>query len=440
MDRMPPEILHLILLALSEIEDTGHESAESITDIKALRLSCRAFADLAPEYLFHDIWLYMEEDSFAKLEALTDRPSYGRMVRVLKIFPKLLSADLLVKEDYETCVKDITFTGDSREKWGFDIEGRRDLSQEQLDAGFVEYNGIHEQQVQTRTSADYLLHHALVAFTGLRSITTGFVDEILDDGVCFDRCRKIQDIARKTLMADRCDGWKSGIHDPEDAIMILTAIASSEREGLGLDLTNTYGSFDTTLIDTHPSTLETVKKALVSLSELALSLEAMLALFLDQVSDRDFSATYLEYAANVEDLYVSFGSAAAVIHFPFVFRTIHWSRLRNVTLYCLMVNADDLNDFIDRHSASLEYIGLDVMILISGSWKRVFTGMQGKQGLNDVSVGNLIVGDEDSEQKALHIMMDDAIHDLLYAFIFGGEEWSPELPAGYSQEAKWIDE
>ena len=67
---MPPEIRRFILLELAEIEDYG-ESAVSIMDIKALRLSCRAFADLAPEYLFHDIWLYMEEDSLAKLKACT---------------------------------------------------------------------------------------------------------------------------------------------------------------------------------------------------------------------------------------------------------------------------------------------------------------------------------------------------------------------------------
>lgn len=201
---MPPEILRFILLELAEIEYDNYESAVPITDIKALRLSCRAFADLAPEYLFHDIWLYMEEDSLAKLKALTDHPIYARMVRTLKIFPKLLSADLLVKEDYEICVRDITFTGEGRETWGFDIDGKRKLSQEQLDAGFLEYNKLHGQQVHAKTRADTLLHHALAAFTGLRAITAGFVDEIFDN-VCFDHCSKIKDIARKTLMADRYD-------------------------------------------------------------------------------------------------------------------------------------------------------------------------------------------------------------------------------------------
>ena len=131
--------------------------------------------------------------------------------------------------------------------------------------------------------------------------------------------------------------------------------------------------------------------------------------------------------------------ATYVLNFETVFCTAHWSSLKNVSIHGLMVNADDLNRFIDRHSASLECIGLATMVLTSGNWKKVFTSMKGKQGLNDVLIGNLIVLDADSEQKALKIPMDAAIEDLLHAFIIGGEEWSSELPAGYSQEAQWTE-
>ena len=240
-------------------------------------------------------------------------------------------------------------------------------------------------------------------------------------------------------MADRCDGWKSEIHDPEDAEMILIAIASSEREGLGLDLSNPRGSFDTTLVDIHPYALEEVKKALVSLDSLALGLGALCTQALHEVIDAGLLANFLEYAANIQYLRVNYWSAATIILFETIFSTAHWSSLKHVSIHGLMVEADDLNDFIDRHSASLEYIGLYTMMLTSGNWKRVFAGMQGKQGLNNVSLGYLIVGDVDSEQKALQIPTDPAIEDLLYAFIIGGEEWSPKLPAGYSQEAKWYE-
>ncbi len=439
---MPPEILRFILLELAEIEYVDYESAVPITDIKALRLSCRAFADLAPEYLFHDIWLYMEEDSLAKLKALADHPIYARMVRTLKIFPKLLSADLLVKEDYEMCAKDITFTGQGRETWGFDIDGKRNLSQEQLDAGFVEYNKLHGQQVQAKTRADTLLQHALAAFTGLRAITAGFVDEILDDEICFDHCSKIKDITRKTLMADRCDGWKSGIHDPEDAIMILKAIASSEREGLSLSLYNDFGSYDTTLVDIRPCDLDASKKALLGLDSLSLGLEAVSHVHLREVTDTGFLANFLEYAANVRYLCVENASIASMaFFFDTIFNTTQWSNLQAVTIYGLMVNGDDLISFVDRHSVTLEDIYLDMMILKSGTWKQVFVGMQGKRALEYFSAGNVFVSCWDSEQTIfLPIIYDATIDDLLYGFIFGGEPWSSELPAGYLQEAKWSEE
>lgn len=440
MDRMPLEILHLILLALSEVEDTREESAKSITDIKALRLSCRAFADLAPQYLFHDIWLYMEEDSFAKLEALTEHPRYGRMVRILKIFPEMLSADLLVKEDYEKCVKEITVTGDSRGKWGFGTDGRRDLSQEQLDAGFVEYNQIYEQQAQARNRAEKLLYHALTAFTRLLFITTGFAEEIMHFAVHYDPCNKIQDIARRTLMACRYDGWMFELYDPEDADMILRAIALSEREGLGLDLSNIFGTFDVTLVAIHSDSFAEVKKALVSLNFLALGLGAIDSEVLHEVINTGLLTKFLEYAANIQYLRVSHWLRATdLLNFETIFCTAHWSSLKDVSIHGLMVNADDLNRFMDRHCASLQCIGLSIMVLISGTWKRIFAGMQGRQGLKDVWIGNLMVGDADSEQNVLEIPMDNAMEDLLYAFIIGGKEWSPELPAGYSQEAKWYD-
>lgn len=434
---MPPEILRLIVLALSEIDEAGGVSAKSIMEIKALRLSCRIFAALASEYLFHDVWLYMEEDSFAKLKALTDHPNYGRMVRVLKIFPMLLSADLLVKEDYETCVQAITFTGDSRENWGFDTDGRRELSQEQLDAGFLEYTQIYEHQIQTRTSADKLLHHALAAFTRLIIITTGLVDEIIEDAVCFDRCSKIRDISRKTLMANGCDGWESGLH-AEDAIMILTAIASSEREGLELDLTNTHGSFDTTLFETHPSTLENVKKALLSLDSLLFGLEGESSVYVQEVIDSGSFANFLAYAANVQYLHLAHDPRFALLFFETIFGTARWSNLKTLGLRGLMVNGDDLNGLIDRHSATLENIYFSYMLLTSSSWKKVFAGMRGKQALNSVVVGDVLVCYVDSEPKRLCIEWNAATQDLLHAFIFEGKEWSKDLAAGYSQEAEWI--
>ena len=109
-------------------------------------------------------------------------------------------------------------------------------------------------------------------------------------------------------------------------------------------------------------------------------------------------------------------------------------------IYGLMVHGDDLVDFMDRHSASLESLNLDMVTLKSGTWTKVSAGVQGKRALEFVEVGNLFVWRWDSEHKMLSIMWDAAINYLLSRFIFRGEPWSSELPAGYLQEAKWSEE
>ncbi len=43
----------------------------------------------------------MDEDSFAELTALSEHATHWHIPDTLKIFPKLLSVDLLVKDDYE---------------------------------------------------------------------------------------------------------------------------------------------------------------------------------------------------------------------------------------------------------------------------------------------------------------------------------------------------
>ena len=305
------------------------------------------------------------------------------------------------------------------------------------DAGFVEYSKLHGQQVQARTTADTLLHQALAAFTRLRTITPGFVDEIFD-GLCFEHCGKIKDIARKTLMVDSCDGWKSRIHDSEDAIMILRAIASNEREGLSLCLMNDYGSYDATLVDIRPCDLDASKKALLGLNHLRLGLGTVCPEYLREVTETGFLANFLEYAANVRNLYV--GESSVALFFDTIFHTIQWSSLQAVTTKGLAVNSHDLISFVDRHGATLEDIYLDAMILKSGTWKEVFASMQGKRTLECFAVVNLAVSCWDSEHRVVSIPYNATIHDLLYGFIFGGEPWSSKLPAGYLQEAKWSEE
>ncbi len=74
MDQLRPEIAYLVLHKLLTEDGPGPADVPPVSraDIEALSLSCRPFADGGPEYLFKHLWLFMDEDSLAKLSALSN--------------------------------------------------------------------------------------------------------------------------------------------------------------------------------------------------------------------------------------------------------------------------------------------------------------------------------------------------------------------------------
>ena len=144
MDRLPTEIVRLILDDVSGRHVRGGISSNGNAGIKAMRLCCRQFAELAADYLYSEVWLFANEDSAANAMAISQHLSYSSMVYSLKIFPKLLSDEFLVKEEYETYIRGLQVYNEGKEHWGFDAEGSRDLSDEQIDAGFAEYTKLYE--------------------------------------------------------------------------------------------------------------------------------------------------------------------------------------------------------------------------------------------------------------------------------------------------------
>ena len=125
----------------------GGISCNGNAGIKALRLCCRQVAELAADYLYSEVWLFANEDSAAKAMAISRHLSYSSMVSSFKIFPKLLFDELLVKEEYETCIRGLRIYNEDREHLGFVVEGNRHLPDEQIDAGFAEYAKLYEQQL-----------------------------------------------------------------------------------------------------------------------------------------------------------------------------------------------------------------------------------------------------------------------------------------------------
>lgn len=443
MDRLPPEMLHLILQELAELDGLAGPSPASNMSIKSVRLCCRTFADLAPEYLYHDLWLYMEKDSFARLKAVAGHPGYRLMVRVLTIFPKLLSPNLLIREDYEECVKSISFNGDGHEQWGFYASGDRELSEHQLDAGFAQYTRLYEDQQDALRIAQNELSDALSAFMELTWVAPGFVNELLGDHAFMSNLRgKIQTIARTTHMAVDCAGWQTEINDREDAFAVLIALASSNCKLYGLDLDNNAGPFDVLFANFPDDAYEAARKVLRHVRSILIQISTTLQELEDLLENGGY-ANFLKLATNVEYLYMGCrGSSAMIPHFDYAFGSTRWSHLRYVSVSLVSATHDALNDFLERHSETLEDVALDMIMLHSGSWKKVFSGMQGRKALKMKRIGNLCTMnshvDSVDKREILKMVTPWKVEwqALLNGFIFEGKDWPSELDAGYSQEAE----
>lgn len=426
----------------SPVSNKSPES-QCLQALKALRLCCRAFAILTPPYLYRDLWLYMEEDSFARLKAVASHPKYRLMVRVLKIFPKLLSSNLLIKEDYEECVKAINFTGDGHEQWGFDANGNRNLSHEQLDDGFAQYTRLCENQQDTLSKAQDLLSDALSAFAGLRWVTPGFVDELLNDDTIMSNPKgKIPTMARTTHMAVACEGWQIEMHDWEDSFTVLAALASSECKIYGLNLVNDAGAFDAIFIDLPEDVYGAARKVLRHVRSLSMQISTREDTMeeLHNVLENDCCANFLGLATNIEDLRISCGvQQNFYLHLEHVFGTTGWSNLRYFFVSAVWANLDQLHGFMERHRETLEDIQLHRIILESGSWKKVFAGMRGRKALkrakfNDLWTQNLLVKCDSPSESLESMLWREEWQALLDGFIFGGKDWPSELDAVFSVE------
>ena len=118
-DRLPVEITHIILDYLLMAERPDEIPIIPLSSINALRTTCRFFAGLAPSYFYKCVWLFSDEDSFARLTALTNHQIYRYMVRSIKFLPKLLLGGLRVRNEYDKRVKDIEYPDARGEQWRF---------------------------------------------------------------------------------------------------------------------------------------------------------------------------------------------------------------------------------------------------------------------------------------------------------------------------------
>ena len=187
----------------------------SLAGIKTLSLSCRLFANVGPKYLFEHLWLLMDEDSLAKLSALSTHSKYENITQTIDFFPTSLPGTLLIKAEYKGCIKGIIFNTARGEVWKFNAEGNCTLSQEYLDSGFAEYVGTYDKQLDFRTKSGNVLQAALPASICMEYLSTGFAAEAFFSGQPPRQLSRIGKVAQRTLLVQPCQGLQ-GSSNEED--------------------------------------------------------------------------------------------------------------------------------------------------------------------------------------------------------------------------------
>lgn len=409
----------------------------SLANLKAMRLSCRRFAEFAADYIFDCVWLYLDEDSFARMTALYEHPTLRLKVNTVKIFSNLLSADLLLRGDYETCVKEITFTGEGGEAWGFDVDGKRKLSQRQLNAGFAEYRHLYNSQLDFRCKAEDLLQAALSAFTNVSCISNGFLYDIFDDNeqVPYQHS-KVADIACKTLLARNCAGWKCDASDAEDALMLIRAIAMSECGIVTLDWASAVGSYDCLFLELSPRDRVFAKQALQKVAQLSISLSSNDDEKFKQMLDAGHLSRFLTLCPALDTLKVRNAGIWFAVRLHHVFGAVDWKNLRTLSFSFFPLNFVDLTNLFENFGETLQSIRIDCIMLCTGSWYRIFLAvkdMQMKGALKKFHAQRLT--NANTGEHFFGSTCDKKLVAKLSSFIFEEGVWPSEFPAGLMQEA-----
>lgn len=355
----------------------------------------------------------------------------------MKVFSRLLSANLLLKKDYETYVKAITFSYQDREAWGFDVDGKRTLTQEQMDAGFAEYYHHYNSQLDLQCKAEDLLQAALTAFTNLSWISTGFLTEILGyyDIIRFQQSR-VADVACKTLLARNCSGWDSDVHDVDHALMLIRAIAMSDCDFLTLDLGTLSGSYDCLFLEFSPQNRVLAKQALQKVLHLGISLLSKDDEKFKQMLDAERLSQFLSWSTMLETLAVTNAGYGFIVTLHQVFGTGNWKNLRNLSLTGFDLDFVDLSNLFERFSETLQSLSLECTGLRTGSWYRVFVALRHMQKRGALKKFHPEWLTNTNPAKRFFRFDDDkTLLEELSSFIFEEGIWSSELPAGLMQEA-----
>ncbi len=357
--------------------------------LKSLRLCSKRLACRTAEFLFEETWVRFTEESYDRLEAISQHDTYRNYVRKLIIEPKTIRGSLLQRDEFEAWLRGSRRFIEDEYFWGvcnlgeplrfLTLPDTVKLTPAVIDFHYGCYSSLYARQRNLLIETEGMLQGAIGRFTHLNRLE------------CMPRwyqwnwaCRKRAEKSDTDEIAiDR--EWKLGARgrmlELDQSVIILRAVARGKHiSGLSIDVGPLFAELDVMAIEIEDSEKRAeMHKLMADTKELIVHFRST-----GVGEPRDFihsgrCAKFLGLTSEASNLTCDFREVSDLfVPLAHVFGNVTWPHLTSLSLlFFSEVNSGQLINVLSRHKSSLQNLTLSDGWMFHGSWYEIFANLRG---------------------------------------------------------------
>lgn len=415
LDRLSPEILHLICEELSE------------DDMPALRLQCKYLCEIATRRFLRSVHVRFKKTSIESLLELSKHPILSRNVETVMYEPNMVEKKPREKWEEDTKVIALSHRvshvpsppkeSASEREWRLFHRTLRKVftqeekayTQEELDIAWPIYQRyLYEQDVMI--DQDYASQDLLQAFQGFQNLTAIYINygwglwpgntsvNPYEDGLC-------KAVGRGNSDDDTARGLK-------ETMPLLRKLSEADLGLRSLRIGSLNWRFFEEFEDggEQPNIFGNMKKMVKSLEDFELVITTWTDIEAaddpEEYEDEEVSECreYLENgvlgrllaaAPDLRKLAIAFDAyeIRCPIDFKYLALDTHWPYLHTVSLDSVDAHEDDWMGFFERHATTIKHLSLNMIRLLEGDWADVLERMQQLLALKEMHFSYNLYGD-----------------------------------------------
>ena len=438
----------------SKIDDVRN----SFEALKSLRLCSKRLACVTAEFLFEKIYVHFTEESYDRLEAISQHPVYRHYVKRLCIIPKAIRGSLLQRDEFELWLQSkreprayIWWTR-ARDDYAGQVLSMPDsieLTPAVIDFHYGRYRSLYTKQENLVPKVEGILQGAIGCFTRLARVECVRKWHQWNLNCNYHRnCRNNDKADTADNEIDRL--WKVSARprtlDMNQSMTILRAVARGRHiSGAQFDAGPLFGEVDTSAMEAEDSReRREIHGLMADAKDLIVRFRSNDVNAVRRLIPSGTFASLLGLATEAVSLTCDFNGifrTFELVPLACFFGNVTWSRLTSLSLLYFSVESRELTGLLSRHKSHLQHLTLSDGWLRGGSWYDVFSSLRegalkkvAVRRLSDVSQYEL---SSDDLRNSAHGTVDDMLlpstHPLS-EYLFDGAIWSPKIPAALRQQ------